>query len=64
MTAYRHSSGEAFGECAACVELVYRGAIDDTCRKAEPDGTGDCLDCGHRVESAVPVALPMTGECE
>jgi hypothetical protein len=64
MTAYRHSSGEAFSECAACVQLWVGGFRDEPCTKAEPDDNGDCLDCGHRVESALPVALPMTGECE
>ncbi len=64
MTTYRHSNGEATGECSACFHLWVGGFRDTTCDNAEPDDKGDCLDCGHRVEPALPIVLPMTGECE
>jgi hypothetical protein len=64
MSGYRHASGEAFGECAACVQLWYGGFRDAPCHKAEPDEDGDCLDCGHRVEADMPLASLAAESCE
>lgn len=65
--AYRHASGEDAEGCIACqVDELLANVEDFTgCRSAEPDGDEPelCAYCSHTVEP-IPLALPMTGECE